>query len=170
LNESAKEGNVISDNGAIVDGVDRALLAELQQDATQTYASLGQAVGLSAGSAHERVRKLRERGVIERTTVDVDPEAVGLGVLAFVMLSGGTWMGDAATEESLAAIPEIMEAHIVAGSADVLVKVRTTSTKALQEVLRRIYSIAGVAGTQTFVVLTTAFERPISLEPGEPTG
>jgi DNA-binding Lrp family transcriptional regulator len=150
--------------------VDRALLAELQQDATQTYANLGQAVGLSAGSAHERVRKLRERGVIERTTVEVDPDSVGLGVLAFVMLNGGTWMGDAVTKESLAAIPEIMEAHIVAGSADVLVKVRTTSTRALQEVLRRIYEISGVSGTQTIVVLTTAFERPISLAANEPEG
>src|SRR5215468_6121123 len=113
-----------------MDQVDRALLAQLQADATQAYANLGQAVGLSAGSAHERVRKLRERGVIERTTVEIDAETVGLGVLAFVMLNGGAWMGDAATRQSLEAIPEIMEAHIVAGSADVLVKVRTTSTKA----------------------------------------
>ena len=148
--------------------MDRALLAELQQDATQTYSNLGQAVGLSAGSAHERVRKLRERGVIERTTVAVDPEAVGLDVLAFVMLNGSAWMGGAATKESLAAIPEIMEAHIVAGSADVLVKVRTVSTQALQAVLRRIYEITGVSGTQTIVVLTTAFERPINLGADQP--
>lgn len=107
--------------------------------------------------------------MIERTTVEVDPEAVGLGVLAFVMLNGSAWMGDPATRESLAAIPAIMEAHIVAGSADVMVKVRTTSTNALQEVLRRIYEITGVAGTQTVVVLTTVFERPISLETDEPS-
>ena len=149
--------------------MDRALLAELQRDATQSYANLGQAVGLSAGSAHERVRKLRERGVIRRTTVDVDPDAVGLGVLAFVMLDGNAWMGDAATRELLSAIPEILEAHIVAGSADVLVKVRTSSTNALQEVLRRIYEIGGVAGTQTIVVLTTSFERPPSIEAAEPS-
>ncbi|MFC7640114.1 Lrp/AsnC family transcriptional regulator [Streptosporangium lutulentum] len=65
-----------------MDAVDRALLKELQRDATQAYAALGQAVGLSAGSAHERVRKLRESGVIRRTTIDVDPAAVGRGVLA----------------------------------------------------------------------------------------
>lgn len=150
-----------------VDRVDRALLVELVRDATQSYANLGQAVGLSAGSAHERVRKLRERGVIRRTMVDVDPEAVGLGVLAFVMLNGNAWMGDAATREALAAVPEILEAHIVAGSAAVLVKVRTGSTKELQAVLRRIYEIDGVAGTQTIVVLTTSFERSLSLEAAE---
>jgi Lrp/AsnC family leucine-responsive transcriptional regulator len=41
---------------------------------------------LAAGAAHERVRKLRERGVIRRTTVAVDPSALGLGVLAFVLV------------------------------------------------------------------------------------
>ncbi|MGH3739153.1 MAG: Lrp/AsnC family transcriptional regulator, partial [Micromonosporaceae bacterium] len=56
-----------------MDDVDRDLLGELQHDATQSYAALGEAVGLSAGAVHERVRKLRERGAIRRTTVDVDP-------------------------------------------------------------------------------------------------
>jgi DNA-binding Lrp family transcriptional regulator len=151
-----------------VDEVDRALLTQLQRDATQAYAALGQAVGLSAGSAHERVRKLRERGVIRRTTVDVDPDAVGRGVLAFVMLDGNAWMGGATTRESLAAIPEIEEAHIIAGAASLLVKIRTGTTKALQTVLRRIFDIDGVTGTHTIVVLETAFERPINLDHDEP--
>lgn len=151
-----------------MDEVDRALLTQLQRDATQAYAALGQAVGLSAGSAHERVRKLRERGVIRRTTVDVDPDAVGRGVLAFVMLDGNAWMGGATTRESLAAIPEIEEAHIIAGAASLLVKIRTGTTKALQTVLRRIFDIDGVTGTHTIVVLETAFERPINLDHDEP--
>lgn len=45
-----------------MDDVDRKLLNLLQEDATQAYAALGKAVGLSAGAAHERVRKLRESG------------------------------------------------------------------------------------------------------------
>jgi DNA-binding Lrp family transcriptional regulator len=151
-----------------VDEVDRALLTQLQRDATQAYAALGQAVGLSAGSAHERVRKLRERGVIRRTTVEVDPDAVGRGVLAFVMLDGNIWMGGVTTREALAAIPEIEEAHIIAGSASVLVKIRTGTTKALQAVLRRIFDIDGVTATHTIVVLETALERPISLDHHEP--
>ncbi|WP_405149305.1 Lrp/AsnC family transcriptional regulator [Sphaerisporangium sp. NBC_01403] len=151
-----------------MDEVDRALLTQLQRDATQAYAALGQAVGLSAGSAHERVRKLRERGVIRRTTVEVDPDAVGRGVLAFVMLDGNAWMGGATTRESLAAISEIEEAHIVAGAASLLVKIRTGTTKGLQAVLRRIFDIDGVTGTHTIVVLETAFERPINLDHDAP--
>ncbi|MFC8667969.1 Lrp/AsnC family transcriptional regulator [Streptomyces sp. NPDC057199] len=142
-----------------MDDVDRALIAELQRDAAQAYALLGRAVGLSAGAAHDRVRKLRERGVIRRTTVEVDPAALGRGVLAFVMVDSSAWMGEAS--ESFAAIPEIQEAHVIAGTASVLVKVRTATTEQLQDVLRRLYAIEGVNGTQATVVLETFFERPV---------
>ncbi|WP_327706071.1 Lrp/AsnC family transcriptional regulator [Streptomyces decoyicus] len=143
-----------------MDDVDRELVALLQQDATQAYAALGKAVGLSAGAAHERVRKLRERGVIRRTTVDVDPAALGRGVLAFVMVESSAWMGDSAA--AFLAVPEIEEAHVIAGSASVLVKVRTASTEGIQDVLRRLYAIEGVSGTQAIISLETFFERPVS--------
>ncbi|URM90990.1 Lrp/AsnC family transcriptional regulator [Streptomyces sp. MRC013] len=143
-----------------MDRIDRALLARLQQDATQPYAALGQAVGLSAGAAHERVRKLRERGVIRRTAVEVDPAAVGSAVLAYVMVDSTSWMGDSA--QDFAALPEILEAHVIAGSASVLLKVRTATAGQLRDVLRRIHAIDGVSGTQATVVLETFFERPLS--------
>lgn len=149
----------------MTDDTDRALLAELQRDATQSYAALGSAVGLSAGAAHERVRKLRERGVIRRTTVEVDPAAVGAGVLAFVLVESKAWMGEPATRDALAAIPEIQEAHIVAGAASILVKARTGTTEQLQDVLRRIFAIDGVSGTQTVMALETVFERPVAAAP-----
>ncbi|GAA2708112.1 MULTISPECIES: Lrp/AsnC family transcriptional regulator [Actinoplanes] len=146
-----------------MDEVDRRLLVQLQEDATRSYAELGRAVGLSAASAHDRVRKLRERGVIRRTTVEVDPAAVGRGVAAYVMIDAGAWMGDPPTRDALLAIPAIQEAHVVAGASSLLVKVRTATTEELQATLRGIYAIAGVSGTQTVVVLETFFERPIDL-------
>lgn len=137
------------------------LIGLLQEDATQSYATLGKAVGLSSGAAHERVRKLRERGVIRRTTVEVDPVAAGRGVLAYVLVDGNTWMGD--TAGPLSAIPGVEEAHIIAGPASVLVKVRTATTEELQAVLRKIFEVDGVTGTQTIVVLETLFERPVDV-------
>jgi DNA-binding Lrp family transcriptional regulator len=137
------------------------LLMELQRDATQAYAALGKAVGLSAGAAHERVRKLRDQGVIRRTTIDVDPAAVGRGVTAYVLVEAKSWMGDAPTREALEALPEVVEAHVIAGPAALLVKVRTPTTEELQASLRRLYAIDGVTGTQTIVVLESFFERPV---------
>ena len=142
-----------------VDDIDRQLIALLQRDATQSYAVLGKAVGLSAGASHERVRKLREQGVIRATTVDVDPATLDRAVLAFVLVDSTAWMGDRA--EDFAAVPEIQEAHVIAGSAAVLVKVRTATTERLQDVLRRLYAIEGVSGTHATVVLETFFERSV---------
>lgn len=144
-----------------MDQTDRALIKKLQQDATQSYASLAQSVGLSAGTVHERVRKLRERGVIRATTVDVDPTALGLGVLSYVMVDSNAWMGDSA--QAFADLPEVMEAHVIAGAASVLLKVRTATTERLQDTLRRIYEIPGVSGTQAIVVLESFFERPVDV-------
>jgi len=146
-----------------MDDVDRELLKLLQQDAGMPYTALGKAVGLSAGAAHDRVRKLRERGVIRRTTIEIDPGALGRGVLAFVMVDANAWMGDPSTREALAQIAEIEEAHIVAGAASVLVKVRTASTEELQQALRRIFGVDGVTGTDAIVVLETFFERPVHI-------
>ena len=143
-----------------IDDLDRKLLSALQDDAGQSYAALGQAVGLSAGSAHERVRKLKAAGVIRRTTVEVDPAALGQGVLAFVLLDASAWMGDEPTLQALRAIPAVQEAHIIAGPASVLVKVRTVTTEDLQATLRALHQIDGVTSTQTIVVLESYFERP----------
>ncbi|WP_329484531.1 Lrp/AsnC family transcriptional regulator [Kribbella sp. NBC_01484] len=143
-----------------IDDLDRKLLAALQDDAGQSYAALGQAVGLSAGSAHERVRKLKAAGVIRRTTVEVDPAALGQGVLAFVLLDASAWMGDEPTLHALRTIPAVQEAHIIAGPASVLVKVRTATTEDLQATLRALHQIDGVTSTQTIVVLESYFERP----------
>jgi DNA-binding Lrp family transcriptional regulator len=60
-------------------------------------------------------------------------------------------------------VPEIQEAHIVAGSASLLVKVRTATTEALQAVLRRIFDIDAISGAETIVVLETFFERPLDV-------
>jgi Lrp/AsnC family transcriptional regulator, leucine-responsive regulatory protein len=144
-----------------MDDIDRRLVGALQRDALQSYVALGQVAGLSAGSAHDRVRKLRERGVIRRTTIDVDPAGVGRGVLSFVMVEANAWMGDAPTAAAIAALPDVVEAHVVAGGASLLLKIRTASTEQLQLVLRDIYKIKGVSGTETIVALDTFFERPV---------
>ena len=154
--------------GEQVDDIDRSLLALLQADASQSYATLGQSVGLSTGAAHERVRKLRERGVIRRTTIEVDHDAVGRGMLAFVLVEARTWMGGEETRAALLALPDVQEAHVVAGSAALLLKIRTAGTDDLQTVLRRIYELDQVLTARSVVVLETFFER--ALEPVQHSG
>jgi Lrp/AsnC family leucine-responsive transcriptional regulator len=146
-----------------IDDTDRQLLARLQEDATESYAALGQAVGLSAGAAHERVKKLKAAGVIRRTTIEIDPAALGHGVLAYVLLDADAWMGDEPTLRALRDIPAVQEAHIIAGPASILVKVRTATTEDLQATLRALHQVDGITSTQTIVVLESFFERSLTV-------
>jgi DNA-binding Lrp family transcriptional regulator len=79
-------------------------------------------------------------------------------------------MGDQPTRDALAAITEIQESHITAGPASLLVKIRTSTPEHLQAVLRRLFDIDGVTGTQTIVVLETFFERPLDVTDPDPPG
>jgi Lrp/AsnC family transcriptional regulator, leucine-responsive regulatory protein len=73
-----------------------------------------------------------------------------------VLVQAGTWMGE---EDTRAALPEVEEAHVIAGRASLLLKIRTASPGRLQDVLRRIYRVDGITGTEAIMVLETYFER-----------
>jgi Lrp/AsnC family leucine-responsive transcriptional regulator len=133
------------------------LLAALQKNARATYGELGAEAGLSQSSVYERLRKLEARGVITGYRAVVNPEALGLCVTAFVSVitSGSCAVLAGEVEE----FPEVEEFHSVAGETCALLKVRTTSTSALQEFLDRLRSLGSVERTNSTIVLQTRFER-----------
>lgn len=114
---------------------------------------------MSTAAVHERVRKMVERGVIERFSIKVAPEALGLHLTAFVAIrnDGGVHCRDIAAR--LRELPEVVEVHSVAGEHDTLIKVRCVHARALEDVLYAIKAIPGVQRTTSTVVLNTEFER-----------
>ncbi|HEU4919217.1 MAG TPA: Lrp/AsnC family transcriptional regulator [Candidatus Limnocylindrales bacterium] len=152
---------------------DVRILELLQRDGRKAYADLGADVGISGPSAHERVKKLEARGVIRGYAAVVDPEAVGLGILAFSWVTQAP--GTSATDltEDFAAIPEIEECHHIAGEADYLIKVRARDTRDLERLLRLVQATRHVFTTETDVVFSSGFERrplPLASETGEADG
>ena len=73
-------------------------------------------------------------------------------------------MGNAAALLTLAEFPKMEEIHTVAGDTCVVLKVRTADTAALEQLLARIYSMAGVQGTKSYVVVSTCLGRPVRAE------
>jgi Lrp/AsnC family leucine-responsive transcriptional regulator len=138
---------------------DARILEILQRDGRRPYADLGAEVGMSGPSAHERVKKLEARGVIRGYAANVDPAAVGFGILAFSWITQAP--GTAATDltDDLAAIPEIEECHHITGEADYLIKVRARDTHDLERVLRLVQATRHVFTTETDVVFSSGFER-----------
>ncbi|HEV8545554.1 MAG TPA: Lrp/AsnC family transcriptional regulator [Candidatus Limnocylindrales bacterium] len=146
---------------------DARILEVLQRDGRRPYAELGTDVGMSGPSAHERVKKLEARGVIRGYAAIVDPDAVGLAILAFSWVTQAP--GTAATDltADFAAIPEIEECHHITGEADYLIKVRARDTRDLERVLRLVQATNHVFTTETDVVFSSGFERrplPLSTE------
>ena len=146
-----------------LDAMDRKLLGVLVEDATTSYAELGERVGLSPPAAHERVKRLRRSGAIRRVAALIDPEAVGKTLLAFVHVDTTGW-GKTTALLAIEEYPEVEEIHTVAGDTCLLLKVRTEDPKGLEGLLGRIYDTPGVIATRSYVVLSTYLERPV--QPG----
>ncbi len=117
---------------AVLDELDRRILVELQEDAGQSLDEIARKVNSSKTPVWNRIRKLREAGVIGRQTVLVDPEALGLEACFFVLVR--TSEHDAAWQArflaSVRARPEVMEAHRLAGDVDYILKVRVANARA----------------------------------------
>jgi Lrp/AsnC family leucine-responsive transcriptional regulator len=139
-----------------LDEIDKAILRELQADGRMTNQDLAQRVGLSPAGCLERVRRLRERGVIRRTMIEVDPNAVDLSLLIFVevRLHSTVETGLAQFREMVRNMPEILECHMVAGGFDYLIKARVKDMNAYRAFLGdQLSTLPGVRETRTYAVL-----------------
>jgi Lrp/AsnC family transcriptional regulator, leucine-responsive regulatory protein len=146
---------------AVLDERDLDILGALQEDARATYADVASKVGLSSSAVHDRVRKLEQSGVIRAYRAVVDPEAVGLHVTALIAAIPLDPQQPDDLPERVAEFDEVQDCYSVAGEANYVLKVRTRTTAALEDLIRRLREKAGVA-TRTTIVLSTPFEdRPV---------
>lgn len=146
---------------------DARILDVLQRDGRRSYADLGAEVGMTGPSAHERVKKLEARGVIQGYAAVVDPTAIGYDILAFSWITQAPGTTSADLTSAFAGIPEIEECHHITGEADYLIKVRARNTRDLERVLRQVQTTPNVFQTETDVVFSSGFERRALRVPSE---
>ena len=118
-----------------IDATDRKILAELQRDASQSLDEIARKVGSSKTPVWNRIRKMREAGVILRQTVLLEAEALGLEACFFVLIR--TSEHEAAWQETFLRVlrerPEVLEAHRLAGEIDYILKVRVRNARAYDD-------------------------------------
>ena len=120
-----------------------------------------ESVGLAPSAVLERIRKLEARGIIRGYAAQIDPKALGLGLLAFVAVRSDEAGIRERIAEALAELPEVLEVHHVAGDDCYLIKVRARDAEHLGQLLRtRFGRIPGVRSTRTTIVLETVKETP----------
>jgi len=148
-----------------LDEVDARLLELLQADSQQSIAQLSKALGVAASTLNDRVKRLQRHGIITGFTAKVDPEALGLDLLAFVFVG---WSDGGIEQEFLrrmAESPAVLECHHVTGAWNYLLKVRVPSTRALEAFLGgELKAVTGLQRTETLIVLSSAKET-MALKP-----
>jgi DNA-binding Lrp family transcriptional regulator len=145
-----------------MDEIDHRIVALLRDNARRSFQDIGERVSLSAPAVKRRVDRLELDGVIRGYSATIDPAALGWHTHAFVELFCEGRMSGGEVRDALAEHPEVEGAYTIAGAPSAIIHVRAADTQHLELALERIRDVPGVQRTQTQVVLSTLFERPVS--------
>ena len=137
-----------------LDDIDRKILALLAENGRESFAGLGERIGLSTAATKRRVDRLRHDGVIRRFTAEVEPAALGWTIEAFVELYCEGRVPPDRMRELVRTIPEVVEAWTVTGESDGIVLVRATDAAHFEKVLGLIRTHPGVSRTRSAIVLS----------------
>jgi DNA-binding Lrp family transcriptional regulator len=123
-----------------LDAADWRLLDALNRDGAATNTALAEAIGLSSSQVSRRRQRLEEGGVITGYRARIAPEAVGLGVTAFIHVALDTHSRDNARRfrDLVRTSPSVLEAHALTGEADYLLKVAVGDLKALSALVNEV--------------------------------
>lgn len=150
-----------------LDLIDRKILSALRKDGRLTMGELAEKVGLSQSPCWTRVKRLEACGAIEGYVAVLNHKAIGLPNLVFVEITLDKH-DEMALEQfgnALARIPEIIEAHVLTGEYDYLIKVAVSGTEHFERFLREsLYRIVGIRHSRSTFALR-ALKRDISVDP-----
>jgi len=125
------------DSAALLDQFGRKLLDELQANARLSLAELSRRIGLSPTATAERLKQMEEVGIIHGYSVDIDREALGLEVMAFIRMSCGG-QNYHRLLEYVQGLEEVRECHHLTGGDDLLIKVTTASMSDLEALIEAL--------------------------------
>ena len=125
-----------------IDDLDRKILAELQADASQSLDEIARKVGSSKTPVWNRIRRMKDHGVIMRQTAILNPEALGLEACFFVLVRTSEHEADWQQRflDVLKRRPEVLEAHRLAGDIDYILKVQVKNARAYDQFYQALIS------------------------------
>lgn len=143
-----------------IDEIDRAILRILQSDARESFIEIARNLGVSGGTVHARVGRMKELGLIKGSALLVDYAKLGYSVEAFIGLKlvrahdCGTLMA------KLETLPEVLEVHYTTGAYSLFIKIMARSMQDLHHILfERLQGFDEIQSTETFVILDTSLSR-----------
>lgn len=150
-----------------IDELDRRILRELRKDGRLSNTKLAEKVGLSTTPCWNRVRALEEGGMIEGYTALISQTALGYPDTVIIEVTLDRHDDDIFDKfgQALAKLPEVMEAYLLTGDYDYLIKVAVAGTAGYEEFLRKkLYKLPGLKHSRSTFVLR-CLKRTHSVEP-----
>lgn len=144
-----------------IDDLDRRLLAVLQKNGRISNAELSDRINLSPSACHRRVQRLQETGIIRDYVALLDPRKLGCPTTVFVEITLSGQADDVldAFEKAVARVPDVLECHLMAGSADYVLKVVAEDSEDFARIHRQYLTrLPGVARMQSSFALRTVFK------------
>ena len=147
------------ENSSALDAIDRKILSLLQENAKTAQAEIARAVGLTAPSVNERIRKLERAGFIRAYVALLDERKLGHDITAFIEVFIEHPRFESEFIRSVSAMDEVLECHHITGEFSLLLKVRVTDMAAFRRLLiEKLNTVRGVRQTRTLMVLATSKE------------
>lgn len=131
-----------------MDQTDEEIMQKLEDDARASFTEIAEEVGVSEGTVRNRVEKMKDRGIIQKFTVERGQTD---SVEVFVSLEVSTEREMSEVRDDL---PEDIEVYELAGDIDMMLKITRGNSREVKDVVNSIRSIDGVRDTQTYMVLS----------------
>ncbi|MBK0325823.1 Lrp/AsnC family transcriptional regulator [Rhodobacteraceae bacterium F11138] len=145
----------------ILDAIDRRILSALQTSGRMSNADLSEKVNLSASACHRRVHRLETDGYIRGYVALLDARKLGVATTVFVEITLQAQADEVldAFEKAVSRIPDVLECHLMAGTADYILKIVAENTDDFARIHRQYLSrLPGVAQMQSSFALRTVFK------------
>ncbi len=144
-----------------IDGLDAQIVQLFAADPRIGVLEASRRLGVARGTVQARLNRLDRSGVVRRWGPELDPEALGYPVTAFVTLEIRQGGGHDPVGQHLALIPEVIEAHTVTGPGDLWCRVVARSNSDLQRVLDKVVSYPGIERSATMITLASQIEHRV---------
>ncbi len=150
-----------------IDKFDLKILEALQRNSRATLQEVSREVGLSPTPCWNRIKQMEAAGVIQRYTVKIDQQAIGYADTVIVQLNLNAHTETMIEDfgKALQEIPEVLEAYLVSGDYDYVVRIAVRDTRDYERLLReRLYKIPGIRHSISSFVLRTLKQTDTPLE------
>jgi len=147
------------------DELDRKIVECVMQDATLTSHQLGARVGLSSSAANERLRRLKQNGVLKKMTALISAEFMGMGLCAFIFIVLEGKKNHKYFLNAITSHPAILECHYVTGEYSYILKIRCSTPKSLEEFITQfLKDKCHVTKTMTQIVLSSCKDESLIVD------